>query len=128
MRAVPSLKPRLQRACALALVVVVLLAQALALAHRSVHGSGGSALRFATWAHGEQGEHHAEGWTADLFGSHSDASDCRLFDALGQPGCTPAAVIAPVSALPVAVLAGNHAEFVARRAALFDARGPPVSR
>lgn len=120
---------RLHRACALVLVVAVLLAQALALMHRSLHGSGGSALRSEAVA---QAQHAHEAASADglsgLFGSHSDASDCRLFDALGQAGCTPAALVLPIAVPPATVLAVFHGEFVARWAALFDARGPPVSR
>ena len=64
----------------------------------------------------------------DLFSSHADTSDCRLFDVLGQPGCAPAPLIALPVLVPTGSIAVTHADFVARWAALFDARGPPPSR
>ncbi|VWX61991.1 conserved hypothetical protein [Burkholderiales bacterium 8X] len=63
-----------------------------------------------------------------LFGAHSDA-DCRLYDQLSHgaaPLCVPA-VLLPVF-LPAATFAYLEGEALARWVALFDARGPPITR
>jgi hypothetical protein len=72
---------------------------------------------------------HAVGWLQSLFGGHGDASECRLYDGIGLQ------LFACPAALPVSVIAAGslylrllESDFVARRSALFDARGPPLSR
>lgn len=109
-------------------IVLLVLAQALGLMHRALHVPGALVgppeLRQASLApaHG-----HGAHWAQDLFAGHGD-TDCRLLDALAHPAC-PAA---PLLVLPVQLaaprLAAAHGDFVARWAALFDARGPPASR
>ena len=117
---------------AVALLVAMVLAQALGWMHRSMHwtaASSGAPALHAGASDAAEAVHAGarSGWIADLFGSHGDASECRLFDVLGQAGCAPAASLLPV--LPAAsLLVATHGDFVARWAALFDARGPPASR
>jgi hypothetical protein len=122
------LKPRnrLQRAAAVALLVVLVLAQTLGWMHRGLHGASSPDRQAQPALHA-----HADadtGWMNNLFGSHADSSDCRLFDVLGKPGCAPAALVAVPTLAPLAFVAASHGDFVARWAALFDARGPPPSR
>ncbi len=120
----------LQRAAVVALLVVLVLAQTLGWMHRGLHGSStqDGVARPALHAAGHDAVTHTAGWMHDLFGSHADGSDCRLFDVLGKPGCAPAASVALGIPPALAFLASSHADFVARWAALFDARGPPSSR
>lgn len=63
-----------------------------------------------------------------LFSSHSSTSDCRLYDHLGNGLAMPQALAAflpiIVPSLLVAIFAGDA---LARWAALFDARGPPLT-
>jgi hypothetical protein len=113
------------------LVAVLLLAQTVGWMHRGLHGTAPAHGSAATALHVHAGvakPHAPRSWIEKLFGSHTDASDCRLFDVLGQPGCASAALL-PQPLIPMAtLLVTTHADFVARWAALFDARGPPASR
>ena len=96
-------------------------AQALGLMHRVVHAPHHAP---ATAAVSHEGGH----WVAHLFEGHADDSSCRLFDPLNHDGMpTVAAVLLPaaVSTFFIDVFQG---EFLARWAALYDARGPPFSR
>lgn len=115
-----------RRAAVVALLLMLVLSQALGWIHRTLHDPATAAS-----LHGVQvTSGHAAHASAlhDLFGSHSEPTDCRLFDLLGQPGCaSPPVLVLPVL-LPASYLALTHADFVARWAALFDARGPPTSR
>jgi hypothetical protein len=118
-----------RRLAVAALVLAFVLAQALAWVHRGLHGSASESWRHAPVA--AAADHHGGGVAGalqDLFSSHADGSDCRLFDALGQPGCAPAPLVALPVTIPAGYLLATHADFVARWAALFDARGPPASR
>jgi hypothetical protein len=121
------LQPRtpLQRAAAVALLVVLVLAQTLGWMHRGLHGASGAlSASPALHAHADA----PSNWLHDLFGSHADGADCRLFDVLGKPGCAAATQAVLPTPAPLAFIASSHADFVARWAALFDARGPPSSR
>lgn len=126
------LPPAASRAAVVALLVVLVLAQTLGWMHRALHGDAGAGSRHGLVAAAAEAATHAD--TAhgaglhDLFGSHAEPNDCRLFDALGQPGCMPAPLVVLPVLLPAASLALTHADFVARWAALFDARGPPPTR
>jgi hypothetical protein len=124
------------------LALVLLLAPMLGQMHGLVHGTGGQQ---ATASHaGPAVEHvheheHAyqhedensggNGWLADLFSVHLDDSDCRVFDQLCHSDVLPAV---PLLALPMAlssfVFQFLEGEVLARRAALFEARGPPLTR
>jgi hypothetical protein len=112
------------------LLLVFVMAQTLGWIHRGLHGSASEA-----WRHGSPvaavAQVEVTGVSAamqDLFSSHADISDCRLFDVLGQPGCAAAPLLALPTLVPASYLLATHADFVARWAALFDARGPPASR
>ena len=63
-----------------------------------------------------------------LFSSHQTASDCSLYD-LASPGGALLAVahIALPAVLPPMAVAIFAGEALARWAALFDARGPPLT-
>lgn len=138
MRSLPSLRCRLALVLAFALVA----AQALGLMHRIVHGPLAhpvhASLAPGAQAHLHDGDHnhaHADGhhphgssWLAALFTGHGDDSTCRLSDPLSQEGLPGV----PALVLPLAFgsffLDRFQGEFLARWAALFDARGPPVLR
>lgn len=113
----------LPRWCA-ALLLAFVMAQVLGLMHGVVHAGRAAhppAADHAVAAHGHSG-------VAALFAQHQDASDCRLLDALNQPGAAAAIVLVTAAPAPVVASACAHAAFVARGAAPFDARGPPASR
>ena len=70
------------------------------------------------------------GWLASLFSSHRDGDpDCRLFDQASHGSVLPAmAVLSLPMALSSLVDDSSRGEALARWAALFDARGPPLTR
>ncbi len=103
----------------MACLVALVLTQALGLAHRVAHGAGVPANEAVT-----QHEHNA----LEALFPHHDAADCLLLDGLLPGACSTATPSLPALLPPVGLLAQGHADFVARQAALFDARGPPVSR
>lgn len=120
-----------RRVAVLALLVAFVLAQTLGWMHRGLHGGNdafgsppGVGLSFS---HGATEEQAASG-LGSLFGSHADASDCRLFDAVAQPGCAPSPVVVPALFVPTAFLLAGHGDVVARWSAPFEARAPPPSR
>ena len=120
------------RALALVMSLALLLSVFLGQVHAVKHGG-------LAGAHAAQAEHeHAQGQDCDhsgdhgffdkLFSNHSSDNDCRLYDQLGDGHAMPvlAAASLPV-VLPshqVAIFAGQA---LARWAALFDARGPPLT-
>ncbi|MGC1174818.1 hypothetical protein [Polaromonas sp.] len=117
------------------LALVLLLAPMLGQMHGLVHGTGSGQQAAASRAgpaveheHGNQrvGGH---GWLADLFSAHADDLDCRVFDQLCHSDALP---VMPLLALPMAlssfVFQFLEGEVLARRAALFEARGPPRAR
>jgi hypothetical protein len=115
------------------LALALLLAPLLGLMHGVVHG--GAASAHAAAAHAHHGEDHAhehagaQGWLGDLFSVHADEADCRVYDQLCHSDAVSAApaLVLPVvlSSLVFHLLEG---EVLARRAALFEARGPPLTR
>ncbi|MDP1742748.1 hypothetical protein [Polaromonas sp.] len=111
------------------LALVFLLAPMLGLMHGLTHGPGDS--RHAAPAHLVEADEssHAHGWLADLFSAHADESDCRVYDQLCHGDAVPAL---PLMALPLVLTAFVflflQGETLARRAALFEARGPPLTR
>jgi hypothetical protein len=115
------------------LALALLLAPLLGLIHGVVHGAGGPL--HGQQAHVHEGDGHAHehadsrGWLADVFSVHADEADCRAYDQLCHSDGVPSApaLVLPVflSALVFHFLEG---EFLARRAALFEARGPPLTR
>ncbi|MDO9114843.1 MAG: hypothetical protein Q7U63_13760 [Polaromonas sp.] len=120
------------------LALVLLLAPMLGQMHGLVHGAGGDRpaaqqhLEVDAHAHDHAHAHEradGRGWLADLFSVHLDDSDCRVFDQLCHSDVLPAA---PPLALPMAlssfVFQFLEGEVLARRAALYEARGPPRAR
>jgi hypothetical protein len=118
------------------LALALLLAPVLGQMHGLVHGAGGQQ---AAATHADPAVEHAHeravehadghGWLADLFSAHADDLDCRVFDQLCHSDALPAV---PLLALPLAfssfVFQFLKGEALARRAALFEARGPPRAR
>lgn len=118
-----------QRLALLLLLAAFVLAQALGWIHRGLHGDAGATWRAAGTVHElSEPSGAGAGIFAALFGSHSDPSDCRLFDAVAQPAMASAKLSIPALAPPAPILPASHAGCVARWCALFDARGPPSPR
>jgi len=115
------------------LALVLLLAPMLGLMHGVVHAAAGS-LHTAQAHHHDTDNHaheHTEGhaWLAYLFSVHADDSDCRVYDQLchSEVLSEPPALVLPV-ALSSFVFHFLEGEVLARWAALFGARGPPLTR
>jgi hypothetical protein len=108
------------------LALALLVAPALGHMHRIVHGPQAHTAHAHVQA--QHGHAHAHG-VADLFVAHDDDSTCRLFDQLTHSDALPAL---PALALPLLLVPFLFRRFernaVSRRAALFDARGPPALR
>ena len=124
--------PRLVVLLGLLLAAVLVMTQTLGLVHAITHGSSGSSLYFDDEFHDHDhdvakapGVNH---FFVSLFSLHHDVSDCRLFDQASHDGGLAMAV---KSALPVVLppltVAIFQGEALARWAALFDARGPPLT-
>ena len=128
----PRLMPSLRRAIVFGLALALWFAGTLGLVHRSVHGhaalppvsvSGGSAAGGASCGH--------EAQVLDtLFSGHDDGDNqCRLYDQLSGGHALPGV---PLLALQMVLAAASYHFFVgealARWVALFNARGPPLTR
>jgi hypothetical protein len=123
------------------LAAALLLAQLLGLMHGVVHGpqahlhNKAAAAHLAHVHHDHDHDHSAiaedehDGWLAALFSSHGGDSDCRLFDQASQGLAAP---VLPMLSLPLVLCTMaydiSRGEALARWAALFDARGPPLTR
>ena len=106
------------------LVVALLWAQCLGLAHRTLHSPHPGAASVAV--HLDHG--HAPGLWAHLLSSDGDA-DCRLYDQLGQADALPALPGLPLALpAPVAMVAAVVARLGLPAPASFEARGPPFAR
>jgi hypothetical protein len=126
--------PRLTTLLALLLAAVLVMTQTLGVVHGITHGPSGSMLH----SHAHDGAHdhdHAEvvavgssDFFESLFSSHQEASDCRLYDQASHDGAFVAVtpLVLPVVPPPFSV-AIFQGEALARWAALFDARGPPLT-
>ena len=117
---------------ALLLAAVLVMTQTLGVIHTITHGSSGSLLH--SYDHDHDHEHaeveassSSHVFTA-LFSSHQEASDCRLYDQASHDGGLLAAMQSTLPVMPppftVAIFQG---EALARWAALFDARGRPLT-
>ena len=116
--------PRLAARVLLALALALVLAQTLGLMHRVTHFAPAGSP--PSVHHAQSGAH--TGWVDALFAGHGSDTDCRLYDPLNHEGApaVPALVLPLVlTSFFLALAQGDH---VARWAALFDARGPPLSR
>ena len=134
--------PAPARPLAWLLVFALLLAQILGLMHGVVHGGVHAPHRsqFHMPLHdGGQEQQHLHddgpdagqnaGWLASLFASHEGEPDCRLFDQASHGSAVPAVALLSLPVVPPSlVVAIFQGEVLARWAALFDARGPPLTR
>lgn len=112
------------------LVLALLLSQTLGLMHGTLHVAGTVASVQASAAPGAANVLQAEGkgLLASLFASHTSDADCRLYDQAshGSAALHVASLALPV-VLPSFAVAIFEGEALARWAALFDARGPPLT-
>ena len=110
------------------LALVLLLAPLLGLMHGVVHGGNDGSPSVRVQPAGPENHAHARGWVDDLFSAHRGASDCRVFDQLNDASALPALplLVLPM-VLPSFVFHFLEGEVLARRAALFEARGPPLA-
>jgi hypothetical protein len=129
--------PRLSPLLAWLLAAVLVLTQTLSLVHGIEHGKTHSAVAHHHHHDGKDCETHhhhgatalsAQSFLADLFDSHQQESDCRLYDQASHDGGLVAVMqlLLPVVPPPFSV-AIFQGEALARWAALFDARGPPLT-
>ena len=128
--------PRLAVLLGLLLAAVLVMTQTLGLVHAITHGPSGSSLYFDAEFHDHYHDHDhdvakAPGvnhFLVSLFSLHSDVSDCRLFDQASHSGGLAMTFKSTLPGVPppltVAIFQG---EALSRWAALFDARGPPLT-
>jgi hypothetical protein len=121
---------RLPAAWFWALLAMLALAPLLGSLHSVAHPPAVSKSLQAAAAQAKPAAHvHAAGWSKRLFGEHSSESDCRVYDQLCHGEALHSAyLLALPFALPIATFDFLQGEFLARWAALFDARGPPSAR
>ena len=123
------------------LVWALLLSQTLGLVHGVVHAPAqgspygmtqtvavGMEVQAGVIARADSSLPPGKGWLASLFSSHNSSADCRLYDQASHGSVAPqvAVVVLPV-VLPQFAVAIFQGEALARWAALFDARGPPLT-
>lgn len=119
-----------------ALLILLLLSQTLGWMHRALHGAARQAAGPAVVhlvgspasAANPCDTDALHGWVKRLFASHEDAAQCQLFDAVTHTGLSQVLDMPQGLAPTAPSLALTESAFVARWAALFDARGPPLSR
>jgi hypothetical protein len=109
----------------------LLAAQMLGVLHRVAHSpltAHASAAHAQTHVHEPAGAGPVDA-LLELFTGHGSDSDCRVYDQIGHGDVLPSvvALVLPV-VVPASVLQFFAGEFIARWAALFDARGPPSVR
>jgi len=115
---------------ALWLALSLLFSQSLGQLHSVKHG-GLVAAAHAAGEHEAHNIHHThddESFLDLLFASHGNASDCRLYDHLNDGQGMLLIVAAPLPiVLPSRLVAIFAGDALARWAALFEARGPPLT-
>ena len=118
------------------LACTLLLAQTLGLMHGVVHEAGNERHAQAPSADHNYSHSHSHGggsthpgdWLESLFSSHDGGADCRLFDQASHGSAAPTLAQSSLPTLPPSVaVAIFQGETLARWAALFDARGPPLT-
>ena len=78
--------------------------------------------------HSHSHSHAGVDFLALLFSSHSSDADCRLYDQLADSHAVPMFWATPLPiVLPSVAVASFAGDALARWAALFDARGPPLT-
>jgi hypothetical protein len=116
-----------RRALFLLLALALVAAQSLGMLHRIVHAPGLEAKHAQAVEHDDADCDRAQGWLAALFSGHDDGDDgCRLLAALTHDGMPLTHAAAVFLLAPAFLVKALHGDFVARWAALFDARGPPA--
>ena len=115
----------------LALVLLVLLAQSLGLAHRFVHASNSGLAHAQAMAEGSQAEAAVPNAGAPapwawVFGEHKSTADCQLFDQLCQHAIAAVLSLTLAFAMPTAWLRLALRERFALHARFFSARAPPA--
>lgn len=120
----PALSP------VLLLVVALLWAQLLGLAHRVLHSPQAGMLPAVVQVAGSQGHAaHAPGLLAHLLAPAGDESDCRLYDQLGHADALPAVpLLALALPLPLFLSQAVLAGLCLPAPAPFEARAPPLVR
>jgi len=113
------------------LLAMLMLAPLLGSLHAVAHPPAAykSVLRTAAVPASPLAHMHAKAWPKRLFGDHSGEGDCRVYDQLCHgEALHPAHLPVLPFAVPIATFDFLQGEFLARWAALFDARGPPSAR
>ncbi len=114
---------------ALALLMVPLLGLMHGIVHGLSHGLPAVVVSAHVQGHAQVSAVDASAWSKKLFAGHEKAADCLVFDQLCQ---AQALHSLPLQALPPVllsfVLVTLAGDFIARWAALFQARGPPSVR
>ncbi len=123
----PRLPPRHLPGMAL-LVLALLWAQLLGLAHGVLHVHGVQAPAVAAAAQDHDHGHAGHGLLADLLAHASGDSECRLYDQLGQGGPVAASPLDLPTALPLVPAWVVLQALQPRPCVAFAARAPPVSR
>ncbi len=130
IRSTPPLTTRRRPALSpvLLLVVALLWAQLLGLAHRALHApQAGVVSAVAQATHGHTA--HAPGLLAHLLAPAGDESDCRLYDQLGHADVLPAVpLLALALPLPLFLSQAVVAGLFLPAPAPFEARAPPLVR
>ena len=128
-------RPAPARAMVWACVVAcaLLLAQTLGLMHGVVHGPQARAQGYfpvnAPAQNLDPVAGHGASRLAPLFSAHGGDPDCRLFDQASHGSTAPGIVsLSLPMVLAALVFDISRSEALARWAALFDARGPPLTR
>lgn len=128
-----TLSMRFSRCVAFMLLVAVWTMATLGLMHATLHvpgdrGQGIEARIAVLTAQAPRVSEPRHAWLHGLFGDHTEAQ-CRMYDHLSHGSAAPGVplVLLPML-LPTATLAWLDGQFVARWVALFDARGPPLTR
>lgn len=113
------------------LVAALLLAQTLGMVHGVVHSSASEHTHVHSHTHADDHADegaHEDGVLGALFALHDGEKDCRLYDQASHGGMLSLVVALALPVVPppfeVAIFQG---EALARWAALFDARGPPLT-
>lgn len=122
--------PRVLQLRVLWLVLSLLLSQSLGQLHAVKHGGQVSTVHAVGEheVHDAPHGHDGDGFLDLLFSEHGSASDCRVYDHLSDGQSMPFLLVVPLPiVLPSRLVAIFAGDALARWAALFDARGPPLT-
>lgn len=129
---VPTRVPLRQLPGTVLLVLALLWAQVLGLAHGVLHFHAHSMPSLATGLPHEAGhdpEHEGHGLLAHLLAPADDGGECRLYDQLGQEGGPPLQLLTvPSLSLPLIPAWVVLQSVRPRPCVAFAARAPPLSR